>query len=315
MLRIGLVDLDTSHPKAFTDILNSIKDVKVVALWDGHDVYPPGYDEQFARENGVEKVCERLEDMVEYVDAAMIHGTNWDKHIEKALPFVEAKKPVLIDKPIVGKVRDIYQFLELEAQYNSIIYGGSSLRFADEITAMKARTAEYGEITTAIASGPGDFFNYGIHTTEMAQGLLGTGARCVEYMGENKSAVFKVTYDNGLILLLQLHAIYHEWSLAVYTATGTYSTKIDSTGLYPPFLHNFLRIVRGEDIGFSLTDALEAVKILIAAKRARQYGGEIYLDSLNMDNGFDGAAFAASYALSKLIPQQREKSRPAGKSS
>jgi len=301
MLRIGLVDLDTSHPKAFTNILNSIKGVKVVALWDGHDVHPPGYDEQFARENGIEKVCKHLDDMVEYVDAAMIHGTNWDKHIEKALPFIKAKKPVLIDKPIVGKVRDIYRILELEAQYKSIIYGGSSLRFADEITAMKAKASEFGEITSAFASGPGDFFSYGIHTTEMAQGFLGTGAKSVEYLGENKSAFFKVTYQNGLILMIQLHTIYHEWSFCIYTARGMYSTKIDSTKLYPPFLYNFLKLISGEQAAFSLSDALEAVKIHIAAQQARQYGGIVYLDSLKMDDGFDGAAFAASYALSKKI--------------
>ncbi len=49
MIRIGLVDLDTSHPKTFTKILNAMPGVKVNALWDGRDVWPEGYDERFAR--------------------------------------------------------------------------------------------------------------------------------------------------------------------------------------------------------------------------------------------------------------------------
>ncbi|MEK6570760.1 MAG: oxidoreductase, partial [Bacteroidota bacterium] len=76
MLRIGLVDLDTSHPKAFTSILNQIEGVRVTALWDGHDVYPPGYDEQFARENGIEHVCKSISELASKVDAAMIHGVD-----------------------------------------------------------------------------------------------------------------------------------------------------------------------------------------------------------------------------------------------
>jgi predicted dehydrogenase len=299
MLRIGLVDLDTSHPKAFTAILNQMPDVKVVALWDGHDVWDEGYDVQFAKENGIERVCKTLDDMVEHVDAAMIHGVDWDKHVDRALPFMKAKKPVLIDKPLVGKVRDIYRLLELEIKYDTIIYGGSSLRFADEIVAMKAKASEFGEITGAVASGPNDFFSYGIHTTEMAQGFLGVGAKSVEYIGENKSAWFKVTYHNGLLLFLQLHTPYFEWSFAVYSATGMHTTKVDASKLYQPFLQNFIKLVKGENISFSLSDALEAVKIHIAGKKAQQHRKVIYLDDLSADDGFDGIAYAIEYRLAK----------------
>lgn len=40
MIRIGLVDLDTSHPGAFTRILRTMSGVEVTALWDGRDVWP-----------------------------------------------------------------------------------------------------------------------------------------------------------------------------------------------------------------------------------------------------------------------------------
>jgi predicted dehydrogenase len=261
-------------------------------------VYPPGYDEQFARENGIEHVCKSISELASKVDAAMIHGVDWDKHIEKALPFLEAGKPVLIDKPIVGKMNDIRRLLELQANYKTPVFGGSSLRFADEITALKAEASKFGEVTTAFASGPGDFFSYGIHTTEMAQGFLGAGVKSVKYLGENKVALFKLTYHNGLILILQLHAPHHEWSFSIYTATGMHSTTVDSSKLYPPFLDRFLKVVRGE-MEFSLSDALEAVAVHIAAWKSKQSGAEVYLDELSADDGFDGAAFAASYSLAK----------------
>jgi predicted dehydrogenase len=43
------------------------------------------------------------------VDAVILHGAEWDRHVERATPFIEAGKPVLIDKPIVGKLRDAHR--------------------------------------------------------------------------------------------------------------------------------------------------------------------------------------------------------------
>jgi predicted dehydrogenase len=299
MIRIGLVDLDTSHPGAFTAILNKLEDVKVTALWDGHDVYPPGYDQQFAREHGIEHVCSSLTELVDKVDAAMIHGVDWDKHIEKAIPFLEARKPILIDKPIVGRIRDVNRILELQARYKSPIFGGSSLRFADEVEELNRMKEDFGEVYLAAASGPGDIFAYGIHTTEMAQGFLGSDVETVEFLGERKAELYKVTYENGFILLLQLLAPYHEWSFCLYTGTGLQARKIDSTKIYPPFLRQFLKVVRGERVSFSLADPLEAVKVHIAAQKSKLCRRIVRLDELLPEDGFEGAAYAVNYAAAK----------------
>lgn len=299
MIHIGLVDLDTSHPKTFTKILNAMPGVKVNALWDGRDVWPEGYDERFARENDIPHVCKRLEDMLEHVDAVMVHGVNWDKHIDRAYPFIEAGKPVLIDKPMVGKVRDIYTLLELHATHQTAVFGGSALRYAQEITMLRSQGDRVGEVSSAVVTGPGDFFAYGIHTAELAQGMVGTGANYVEYVAENKSAIIAVTYHNGFVLILQLQQPFQEWSACLYSGSGLHTVRVDPSHIYESFLQNFVDIVNKKETTFSLEAPLEAVKVLIAAKLSRQHGGKIYLSEVPAEEGFDGAAFAAEYAAAK----------------
>lgn len=299
MIRIGLVDLDTSHPKTFTKILNAMPGVKVNALWDGRDVWQEGYDERFAKENDIPNVCKRLEDMIDLVDAVMVLGVNWDKHVDRAYPFIVAGKPVLIDKPMVGKVRDIYTLLELQVTHGTPVYGGSAFRYAQEIGMLRSQADRVGEVSTAIATGPGDFFSYGIHTTELAQGMVGTGANYVEYVAENKSSVIAVTYHNGFVLLLQLQQSFQEWSMCLYSTTGMHTMRVDPTRIYEPFLQNYIHIVNKRDVSFSLEAPLEAAKILIGAKLSRQHGGRIYLSEVPAEEGFDGAAYAAEYAAAK----------------
>lgn len=303
MIRIGLVDLDTSHPQAFTRILRTIPGVEVSALWDGHDVWPEGYDATFARENGIPTVCSRLEELPEHVDAVMIHGTNWDTHIEKALVFMKAGKPVLIDKPIVGSVADCDRLLDLQAKYGTLVYGGSSLRSAREVTAMRESIGARHGLLSMVASGPGDFFSYGIHTTEMLQGCLGTGIRSVKAVTGERVPVLAVTFEDGFVALMHLQMPFHEWSLCAYTGQGLRTTTVAVAGLYEPFLQNFVTLLRGGSVDYSLAGPVEAVRVHLAARLALAQGTEIALDNLPEDPGFDGRAFAAEYAEAKRRQQ------------
>ena len=300
MIRIGLVDLDTSHPQAFTRILRRIPGTEVTALWDGHDVWPEGYDRQFAAENGIPRVCRSLEEMPDHVDAAMIHGTNWDAHIDRALVFMKAGKPVLIDKPVVGSVRDCDRLLGLQAKYGTLVYGGSSLRYAREVTALRSALPPDDRPVSVVASGPGDFFSYGIHTTEMLQGFAGSGIRSVRAVMRHGIPVVTVTYGDGLVALLHLQMSAYEWSLGVCTTGGMRTATVAVAGLYEPFLKAFAAWLECEETDFDVTAPLEAVRVHLAAEISLRKGTEIALASIPADAGFDGRAFATAYAADKL---------------
>ncbi|HTO93194.1 MAG TPA: Gfo/Idh/MocA family oxidoreductase [Bacteroidota bacterium] len=300
MKRIGLVDLDTSHPRAFAAILKTIPGVEVAALWDGHDVWPPGYDGKFAAENGIRRVCARLEEMPAQVDAAMILGTNWDAHIDRALVFMKEKIPVLIDKPVVGSVRDCERLLDLREKYGARVFGGSSLRYAREVTALRSAIATREEIASVAAAGPGDFFSYGIHTTEMLQGFAGSGIRSVRAVMRHGIPVVTVTYGDGLVALLHLQMSAYEWSLGVCTTGGMRTATVAVAGLYEPFLKAFAAWLECEETDFDVTAPLEAVRVHLAAEISLRKGTEIALASIPADAGFDGRAFASAYAADKL---------------
>ena len=299
MIRIGLVDLDTSHPKAFTDILRTIPGVEVTALWDGHDVWPEGYDRRFAAENNIPVVCAALEEMPDYVDAAMIHGTNWERHIDRALVFMKAGKPVLIDKPVVGSVRDCDRLSDMVEKYGTLVFGGSSLRYAEKVTALRAGIASRDHIVSVVASGPGDFFSYGIHTTEMLQGFAGTGIRSVQAIARTKAPVLAVEFNDGLAGILQLQMGFNEWSLCAYTSAGLRTAVVNIDGLYVPFLKRFVSLLNGGGAGDGIAGPLEAVRIHIAAQISLQSGNRVPLEDLPAGAGFDGKAFAADYAAEK----------------
>jgi predicted dehydrogenase len=299
MVRIGLVDLDTSHPQAFTKILRTFPGVEVTALWDGHDVWPEGYDRRFAAENNIPVICTTLEEMPDHVDAAMIHGTDWDKHLDRALVFMKAKKPVLIDKPVVGSVRDCDRLMNMQERYGTMVFGGSALRYAGEVTALRGAVRSRDDLVSVVASGPGDFFSYGIHTTEMLQGFAGTGIRSVKAVTRAGAPVLTMEYGDGLPGTLYLQMGFHEWSLCAYTSSGLRTAIVNTERLYEPFLRNFVTMLGGGSVGFGLAAPLEAVRLHIAANIALEKGSEVSLDDLPPDAGFDGRAFAAEYAAMK----------------
>jgi hypothetical protein len=210
---------------------------------------------------------------------------------------MKANLPVLIDKPVVGSVRDCDRLMDLEAKHGTLVYGGSSLRFAREVTALRETVG--GGLISLTASGPGDFFAYGIHTTEMLQGCAGIGIRTVKAVAENTRPVLAVTYKEGLVAFLHLQMPFYEWSLCAHTDHGLRTATVDPDRLYEPFLRNFIALLKGESVDYTLAGPVEAVRVQIAAKISLAGGGTVMPDDLPAFEGFDGGAFAAEYAATK----------------
>src|SRR5689334_18168979 len=116
MVKVGLVDFDTSHVVAFTQRLNHL-DVAATEFVDGAKVVAgcpgdstimperiPGYVEQL-KKYGIE-IVEKPADLIKRVDAIMIESQQGSRHLERARPFLEAGIPTFVDKPFANSLKD-----------------------------------------------------------------------------------------------------------------------------------------------------------------------------------------------------------------
>lgn len=182
MIRVGVANIDTSHPLVFADVMKK----------EGRMRYTGVYDDSFRSEEevegmiarfGLEKRCSTLEELADMSDIGFIQGCNWADHLRCAMPFIKKGKPVFLDKPMVGSVADCRRLREL-IKNGAKIVGSSSDRYAEEIRDfLSMDPLERGDMVTVYGTAGVDEFNYGIHIVEAISGLMGQGAESVRYMG------------------------------------------------------------------------------------------------------------------------------------
>ncbi|WP_100010056.1 Gfo/Idh/MocA family oxidoreductase [Lentibacillus sediminis] len=293
-----MVDLDTSHPKAWLPILRSLGH-EVIGVYDGGTVYPPGYAEHFASENSIDRVFESLDEMAEVVDMAMIHSVNWDLHLERARPFVHAEKALFIDKPMAGNRRDLEQLLEWESQ-GMRITGGSALRYCNEVSNWLNEHDPFSEFVFAMAGCSTDEFNYGIHAYSLMHGLLGSGMESVRYLGSSMQQQIEIAWEDGRKGLISVGATkgYLPFYATVVTENDVSHFQVDNNQLYRPMLETVLPYLAGEtQAPVPLQSLIEIELAAIAARRSWQKDGRrIFLKDIPLDEpGYDGMRFAKAY--------------------
>ena len=308
-MKIGVVDVDTSHPQSWIPIERELGH-DVVCLWDGGAVHPPAYVKKFADDQGVSEVCASLEEMVDKVDCAIIHGCDWDTHIDKARPFVAAGKGVLLDKPVAGNLRDLNQLRAWAAQ-GVRVTGGSSLRFCVETRDWLAQPVEErGTPHTVFCGCSVDEFNYGIHAYAMLSGIMGSGAQGVQHLGEGVQRRIRVNWADGRIGVLVVGAAkaWIPFYASVATERKAAQYIADNTHLYRALLEATLPYLAGEtdEPPLPMHELIEPELCALAAMRSWRNGGEEVLlsDLSEADEGYDGGAFAVSYRKSRYPDSQ-----------
>src|SRR5690606_28193442 len=108
VLRAGMIGLDTSHVPAFTKIFNGpnakgdLAGIRVVAGYPGGTDIPASRDRVagFTKQlddMGVE-IVESIPELLEKVDVVLLESVDGRIHLEEAIPVIEARKPLFIDK-------------------------------------------------------------------------------------------------------------------------------------------------------------------------------------------------------------------------
>lgn len=196
-IRLGIIGLDTSHVTAFTETMNNPKakdhvpGARVVAAFKGGspDIESSinrveGYTTTLRDKYGV-KIYDTVQEVCANVDAVLIEAVDGRPHLEQARIVIAARKPLYIDKPVAGTLKDALEIYRLAEAAGVPIFSSSSLRFGKNTLAV--RNGSIGKVQSAVTTSPAhldphhpDLFWYGVHGCESLFTVMGTGCETVE---------------------------------------------------------------------------------------------------------------------------------------
>lgn len=196
-LRIGIIGCDTSHVTAFTEALNDdsakghIAGARVVGAFKGGS---PDVKASWSRVEQFSKTLQEkyhvtfydtIEGLCQQVDAVLLESVDGRPHLAQAGPVLRAHKPLFIDKPMAGSLRDAAEIFKLAKEQGVPVFSSSSLRFA--ANSQTVRHGSLGKVAYAETYGPcelephhPDLFWYGIHGVESLYTVMGTGCQTVQ---------------------------------------------------------------------------------------------------------------------------------------
>ena len=289
-LRIGLIGLDTSHVTAFTSLLNDpnqkdyIPGGKVVAAYKGGS---PDIESsrtrveeytQKLRDDFKVKIVDTIEALCQEVDVVMLESVDGRPHLEQARPVIAAGKPLFVDKPVAGSLRDAITLYRLAAERKVPIFSSSSYRYYSGMVALKK--IDVGQIRGAISYGPcaiephhPNLFWYGVHATEALFTVMGTGCQSVVRTGTPDTDVVTGIWSGGRVGTLQ--GLRNQATPHKVIVFGTKAVADQAEGGdYAPLVREVIRFFQTGVAPVSPEETLEIFAFMEAADESKRQGGK-----------------------------------------
>ncbi len=293
MIRVGLVDFDTSHVVAFTERLNHVGvaasewvddgDVRVVAGCPGDSqMMPeriPGFLEK-VRGYGVE-IVERPNDLLGRIDAVMIESQQGARHRERARPFLEAGLPTFVDKPFAGTLEDADAMIALSQKHRAPLMSCSALRYAPEVSDALARQNELGKILSADVWGDAPLYegnpgllHYGIHGVEVLYTLMGPGCTRVCDVSTPQGEVVLGQWESGHMGVMRgLRDGKGGFGFTVHYERGHHTAIVEGARFYTEMLKAVVALFTSGVSPIDLSVTREILAFIKAAARSADQGG------------------------------------------
>lgn len=197
MLRLGIIGLSpgNGHPYSWSAIFNGydsarmescgfpviprylqqrrfpddqIKGARVTHVW----AQEPALARHIAAAARIDTVVDSYEDMLGQVDAVLLARDDAERHVEFAMPFLDAGMPIYVDKPLALTCAEARRLFAAQ-KYPGQLFTCSALRYAREFQLSVADRAATGEVRQIHAITPKDWDKYAVHMIESALLLLG----------------------------------------------------------------------------------------------------------------------------------------------
>jgi len=304
--RIGIAGTDSSHCVAFAKLLNDpanpqhVPGGRIVAAWKGgspdveaSESRVDGFAAEMSRTFGV-KFYDSIEDLARNVDALMILSGDGRPHLDEARRAFPFHKPVFIDKPLGGTLRDGIDIYRLARRLDVPCFSGSSERFSAEMAGL--RQAKIGRLMGVFVYGPAtlephhpDFFWYGIHAVEKCYTVMGTGCETVVRTHTGDTDVITGVWADGRVATVRGNRyMKHEFSTIEFGTDAIVEAR-PAEG-YGGMLTQIIKFYRTGISPVSHAETIEILTFMEAADESRRRGGApvSLAEVLKANGGADG---------------------------
>jgi virulence factor len=294
MLRLGIVDFDSSHSVEFTKRLNHrlcpedqwVEGAEVVAGCSLPSAITPAeqvakYAQTFTAELGVPLV-ERPELMVGKIDGVLIESVDGSVHLERARPFVEAGLPTFVDKPFTASLPAARELAHLAAARGVPLFSSSSLRYAPDVVNFQGQREALGGVTGCDATSPASLhprnpglFHYGIHGVETLYAVMGRGCESVACFSTEGTDVAVGRWKDGRLGTLRgTRQGAHAYGFTAFAEKGVRRVEIDAKYIYRELLKQIVAFMQNRRSPLPIEETLEIVAFIDAALASSQAHGE-----------------------------------------
>jgi len=293
MLRLGIVDFDSSHSVEFTRRINHVgvpsdqwvAGARVVAGCPGTSQMAPdriaGFTPQIAA-CGVELVKEPGE-LIGRVDGVLVLSLSGQVHLDRARPFFEAGIPTFVDKPFACRSEDAREMIGLAEQHGVMLFSSSALRFCEQLERYAEQSADHGAVIGAVSHGPAwrdegnpGLFHYGIHATEALYALLGPGCHSVSVLSTDAVDLVTARWKDGRLAVIRgSRQGATAYGIVAYSERSVTHLAMSTRYAYRNLCRRIVTAFEEGTAPVRPSESLEVVEFIEAALESERRGGEL----------------------------------------
>ena len=288
-LRLGMIGMDTSHVVAYLNSLNDpankdhVPGGKIIAGFKGGSMdvessrtRVDGFVKTAQEKFGV-KMYDTIEELAKNVDAILILSVDGRPHLDQFRRTLASKKPVFIDKPLAGSLKDALEIQRLSRESKVPVFSSSSLRYAPDSPVKQLD--KVGDVASAFSFGPAelephhpDMFWYGIHATEALYTVMGAGCEQVVRTHTKNTDVITGVWSGGRVGTMQGNRN----GKAGYGVTVIGSKGVAKGGekhSYKPLVEEYMKFFQTGIAPVPLETTIEILAFMEAADESKRRGG------------------------------------------
>lgn len=286
-IRVALIGLDTSHTIEFARRMQAPDcpiEQKVVGL---QAVSCLRFATPFQNEEGLNerqatlenwgvKVTTNFDEVIENCDALMLEINDPAFHLEYFERCAALNKPIFLDKPLADTLENGRAIVKLVREHQIPFFSASSLRFVPQLSGACAQLPApqfvhaFGPLGAAPAGS--SVVWYGVHTFEMLQRALGSGAQSVQVHHDEMGLTAIVSYNDARRAVVELNNGAYVYGGSLRDSHRAVPFVADMTRAYSDLLVLVEQFFRTENAPLSIENTLEIMALLDTTERAAQSG-------------------------------------------